>query len=706
MKAETPLRSAHITDPEERNELLGSGHVDGPPLAGDRMGDPVLGALVGLIRSATPCLEAAVFEYGPPAGDRPSIGQFATLSGAALSSKFVSMVWASPHALTGISGCFDAGQYDDRGEARHLVGLRFSDGRHAFSGGYVVFRGTPDSKIWSALHGTTNFGAQIILAARKSRVHQQASADGQVFQNLDVPGHAVRNRRVLGDGFVIHHPERRGLPFPPQSESLKALEGKNLHALLASARAEAITDFRDLHVEFEAVEAARLAVSFSGRTLADGTSHGTACFRRADQNAQLTRTAARSLVEKLEEARQIEVDLRREAELVLDGLSILTSGRAGREIFKSLLDLLGPALEFQNAVVLQRDWSGRIAVAAATAADLVTLDWTEAGERLFAVDEVAAALAVPHDLTIPALPSGTTAASALSIKLKGGSKPALLLCLHEQRAYFGARHLGLGTRLSLVASQAFINEEERQRVVESAKLAGIGEMAAGIVHEINQPLTSVTLVIHNLLELLDREQGIEPERLRTKLGRLRGQIERISKIVASMRVLARRSEDANEPFSVDAAICQAAEIAQHRLTTAAVELELSICDESASGNALEFGQVILNLLTNAHDAILDKARRSAEAANDPRRITVSAEAIDQEWLEVVVRDTGCGFPSEAADHAFEAFATTKEPGKGTGLGLTLCRRIVENMNGTITARNWSGGAEICIRLKRSLASRD
>lgn len=686
---------------DEQDKSVPSGRAGAPP-----PNDPLLKALTGLIRNSSQCLDAAVFEYAPSSGGALNIGRFATLSGMAPSSNLISMVRASPDALSGAPGCFDAGRYSERGEARHVVGLRFSDNHHAFLGGYAVFRNVPDTNVWSALHGTITSGAQIILAARKGLVQQQANADGHAFQ--------ARMFQALQRGTDAYW-ETDALSticnvvlFSPriEAEILKMLEGKSLASLLELPQAQDLTDFHNREIELETLDRLRITVSISGRRLADGTIHGTARLIHGTQNAQLTRTAARTLVERLEEAHRVEAVLRCEAELVLDGLSILTSGRGGPEIFKSLLELLEPALEFRDAVVLQRNWSGQVASAAATSEELLTLDWTEAGSDLFRTDDVAVTLAVPHQLALPPMPSGTQITSALCIKLRGGSKPALLLCLHEQPEYFGIRHLGLGTRLSLIASQAFISEEERQRVIESAKLASIGELAAGIVHEINQPLTSVTLGIHNLKELLNQNDGVDPERIRTKLDRIRGQIERITKIVANMRVLARRSDGINEPFPLEDTIRQAAEIVQHKLTTAGIMLELSICDENAAGNPLEFGQVILNLLTNAHDAILEKTHRISDTESVTRRIMVTATVIDQDWLEVLIRDTGTGFPNEAEDHAFEAFATTKKAGKGTGLGLTLCRRIVENMAGTIMARNWSDGAEICIRLKRSPANKN
>jgi C4-dicarboxylate-specific signal transduction histidine kinase len=234
-------------------------------------------------------------------------------------------------------------------------------------------------------------------------------------------------------------------------------------------------------------------------------------------------------------------------------------------------------------------------------------------------------------------------------------------------------------------------------VVDSSQLATIGEMAAGIVHEINQPLTAMTFAINNLKETVEGGAGVDPEKLAAKLAKLQGQVDRVTKIVANMRVLARHSDGTVEPFDIKGAVDEAAGIIHHKLHKAAIDMETHIEDGlEANGNALEFSQVVLNLLSNAHDAIL-----SAPKSEKPRRIAISGTAADAQWIELAVRDTGTGFPEEGAQRAFEPFFTTKDVGKGTGLGLALCRRIVENMGGTIVLGNWELGAQIVVRLKRT-----
>jgi signal transduction histidine kinase len=141
-------------------------------------------------------------------------------------------------------------------------------------------------------------------------------------------------------------------------------------------------------------------------------------------------------------------------------------------------------------------------------------------------------------------------------------------------------------------------------------------------------------------------------------------------------------------------------IVQHKLAKAQIDVEIAGDKQlQAYGNPLEFSQVVLNLVSNGHDAILANVKRQVPDAAPQRRIAIAMKAVDAKWVDIRVRDTGCGFPEHDTERAFEPFFTTKEAGKGTGLGLALSRRIVENMGGTIALSNWANGAEIHIRLK-------
>ena len=553
----------------------------------------------------------------------------------------------------------------------------------------------------SAIRNICVAGAGIVLEHRKQKARSEAEAAGRAFQarmfdalRLGSDAYWEADSSGVIRNVVLHGSKDEAL--------IRMLEGRGIQSLTAKSDTVRMGVFRNLALDAPAMDPSVHVVKLSGRRLPDESWQGIARLSAKGRDS-LTATHARSVIEELESARDHEATLRRETELILDGLRILIRGRSSREMYGDLLDFLSPALEFEAAIILRSDWSGRVSVRIGTSEELLSLDWQAAGQSLFAIDEVAFALAIPEDLDVPiSETNGSTFRSALAVKIRGGSTSAILLCLHTRPGFFGARHLGLGTRLSLVASQVFMNEEEREKVVEASKLATIGEMAAGIVHEINQPLTSMTLAVNNLKEMTETGNAPDAEKLAAKLIKLQSQIDRVTKIVANMRVLARRTDGALEPFGIDTAISEATGIIQHKLTKAKIALELvGEGGLRAYGNAVEFSQVILNLLSNAHDAIQAKSANQSASDAVERHINVSAVALDSQWIEIRVRDTGCGFPDKGIDKAFQPFFTTKEVGQGTGLGLSLSRRIVENMGGTIALSNWANGAEICLRLKRA-----
>ena len=613
------------------------------------------------------------------------------------SQELLASILSSKANYSGPSDCFDIRLERAYSKGARILGLRLSEGEVGFAGGYAVFASEPKSQDWAVLRNMCVHGAPFLAQLRRNSVRHEAEAIGKAFQSrmaevLQLAADSYWEADALGIiGKVVE------LRETAEAVALRALEGRTLRPPPEGTNAQT-SRFYNLSLEIRTSQGSPNIASLSGQPLAEGGWHGIAKLVPPGRTAPATFRQARSLIEQLEASHDQEAELRRETELILDGLRILTSGAASREIFRQLLELLAPALEFQESVVLQRDWSNRISACAGTAPELIAADW-QGAESLFRLNEVAEALELPPELAVP---GERVFGSALVVKLRGGSKDMILVCLHARPGFFGVRHLGLGTRLSLIASQAFMNEEERQKVVDASKLAAIGEMAAGIVHEINQPLTAMTLAISNLKDTLETAETLDRERLTEKLTKLQGQIGRVSKIIANMRVLSRRSDGALESFDVDTAIDEALGIVQHKLTKAKISLEITGERHlKALGNPTEFSQVVLNLVTNAHDAIVTAGSKIQPDTPQARRITILTNMTETELVECLVQDTGCGFPEEHAEKAFEPFFTTKGAGQGTGLGLALCRRIIENMGGTIALGNWAGGAEIRIRLKAS-----
>lgn len=650
---------------------------------------------VALLSDLEGFVEGALFECKRDAGFSVRIGPTYSRPGNEPSQDILAKFLSGKESFSGPPGYFDIGFSQTGFSTPRVIGLRLNGGEIGFAGGYAVFACEPRPEVWAVLQSICLHGSPFLLQLRKNAVRRDAEALGQSFLSRmgDVLRLSADTYWEADDLGVIANVVK--LREGPESNALQALEGKNIPRL-DTELGETSKSFHNLTLQIRAAQGSPQIASLSGQPLLNGGWHGIAQLVPPGRAAPATFREARLLAEQLQTAHEQEAELRRETEVILDGLRVLTSGTASREIFRHLLDLLAPALEFQESVVLQRDWSKHISACAGTAADLNEADWKGA-ECLFGVADVAVTLELPAALVVP---SHRRFQSGLAVKLRGGSKATVLLCLHERSRFFGSRHLGLATRLSLIASQAFMNEEERQKVVDASKLATIGEMAAGIVHEINQPLTAMTLAIGNLQGALETGDAIDIQWLDAKLKKLQSQTGRMSKIVANMKALSRRSDGALEVFDIDSAINDAIGIVQHKLSHANVVLDVTgERNLKALGNPTEFSQIVLNLVTNAHDAIVMAIEKSKPGASPGGRITILTAAANSKTVECSVRDTGGGFPEAHIEKAFEPFFTTKPIGQGTGLGLALCRRIVESMGGTITLGNWANGAEVRVRLQ-------
>jgi signal transduction histidine kinase len=485
--------------------------------------------------------------------------------------------------------------------------------------------------------------------------------------------------------------------------SLHGLDGMNLSLHLDVDKQGLESTFFGVRLRLPQADRSPIAVSVSGMRTRDADGwFGTAHLMDAQSAVRTDYSHAKDLVIRLEEARRSEAVLRAEAETVLDGLRILLRPEPSAKLFTALLARLAEPLEFQDAVILERDWTGDTHLCAATGDCLSAIDWSAFDPSLFDLEDLAS-LHVPSEILGADGPEGREIppwASGLAIRLSGGSKPALLLCLHRVPGFFTQRHLGLGARLALVANQALLAEEERRKVVQAAKLASIGELAAGIVHEVNQPLSAIKLAVQGL-ELLLEDDKLTSEQLGAKLERVDGEVDRIANIVRAMRVLARKSDSEHAPFNVAEAANEAISIVRHRLRAEAIELLADIPETiTAHGSRLEFAQVVLNVVGNAIDAIR-LHRRDNGAETNESRISVTAAVGPQGVVELCVRDTGPGIPQAQVDKVLEPFFTTKPSGEGTGLGLSLCQRMMRSMEGDIRIGNWEGGAEVRLELPSS-----
>lgn len=234
--------------------------------------------------------------------------------------------------------------------------------------------------------------------------------------------------------------------------------------------------------------------------------------------------------------------------------------------------------------------------------------------------------------------------------------------------------------------------EQQEKMISSAKLAALGEMAGGISHEINNPLAIIhakSVKIRNLA----REGLIDPERIATTAERIEQMSLRISLIIKALRNIAREGQD--DPFQltgVAGLLEESSELCRQRFSDygIAFSVENSCPELSIECRSVQISQVILNLLNNAFDAVVEAPEK---------RITLAAREMRTD-LEISVTDSGHGVPAALRERIFLPFVTTKEVGKGMGLGLSVSKGIVEAHSGFFTLDSGSERTRFVVRLPK------
>ena len=241
----------------------------------------------------------------------------------------------------------------------------------------------------------------------------------------------------------------------------------------------------------------------------------------------------------------------------------------------------------------------------------------------------------------------------------------------------------------------------QMQLMQSARLASLGEMAAGLAHELNQPLNVIRMAADRLL--IEMEDGDNaPHMLKRHLGLISEQTQTASAIIDQMRVFGRGDVDEHTNFDPAQVVRHAANLVRDRLRLADIELVKTIperCPE-VRGHPVRLGQVIVNMLNNSRDAIHERrARSKADEATDADRIEISVtESAEAGQALISVADNGGGMPEHVIQHIFDPFFTTKDVDKGTGLGLSISFGIIKEMGGNISVENVAGGARFKITL--------
>ncbi|MGD2271356.1 MAG: PAS domain S-box protein [Desulfobacterales bacterium] len=229
--------------------------------------------------------------------------------------------------------------------------------------------------------------------------------------------------------------------------------------------------------------------------------------------------------------------------------------------------------------------------------------------------------------------------------------------------------------------------EAEQQLIQASKMATLGEMATGIAHELNQPLSVIKTASSFCIKKIDSKKEIDPKTLSTMLFKIDNNTDRASRIINHMRQFARKNDMALGRIQVNDVLKNAFDIFSQQLKLRGIEVVWDIQGDlpAIKAEAGRLEQVFINLLINARDAIEDRWG-SQELPDSEKRITITTRTAKKTVI-VEVCDTGVGIPKAVLDKIFEPFFTTKEVGKGTGLGLSISYGIIKECGGSIQARS-------------------
>ncbi|MFH1678461.1 MAG: ATP-binding protein [Candidatus Omnitrophota bacterium] len=225
-------------------------------------------------------------------------------------------------------------------------------------------------------------------------------------------------------------------------------------------------------------------------------------------------------------------------------------------------------------------------------------------------------------------------------------------------------------------------KETQEQLIQSGKMAAMGQLAAGISHELNQPLTGIKGFVQAMLMDIEKDSPMKED-----LEKIEQQADRMDKIIKNIRFFAKKADFKLRPLDINQPIDDSFMLLneQLRLHNIKVEKYLNPDLPRVKGDSNQLQQVFLNFITNARDAI-DALNKGSGG-----KIAVTTD-LDKgrQSIKVIFSDTGCGIKKEDLSNIFNPFYTTKSPGGGIGLGLSICYRIIQEHKAAIEVESRLG----------------
>ncbi len=213
-------------------------------------------------------------------------------------------------------------------------------------------------------------------------------------------------------------------------------------------------------------------------------------------------------------------------------------------------------------------------------------------------------------------------------------------------------------------------EERLKRIAQSEKLVSLGHLAAGVAHEINNPLANISL---NLQLLRDVFGNTNDSQVTNRLNLIEKNVKKASNIAKELLQFSHDTDSDVKPVNMNRLIRGALTLMQHEFRDINIHQELSVVPE-IMGDPVKLEQILINILNNACEAMKPYDEICIESSND------------NEWVKIKIADSGAGIPEENLSKVFDPFFTTKEVGKGTGLGLSICYGIINQHKGEETLK--------------------
>ena len=241
-------------------------------------------------------------------------------------------------------------------------------------------------------------------------------------------------------------------------------------------------------------------------------------------------------------------------------------------------------------------------------------------------------------------------------------------------------------------------KQTQAQLIQSAKLSSIGELSAGVAHELNQPLMVIRGHAQMLLRQLTPEMDFYEE-----MELIEKNTKRLMRIINHLRVFSRQSDTNFMALDVNNVIENAFLMIAEQLRLKEIEIDQKLNPDlpEVRGDENQLEQVLLNLITNARDAIEQRKESDGDTSTVSKKLAVETRYAESngKYVEILVSDTGCGIQKEDVHKIFDPFFTTKDVGSGTGLGLSISYGIIQDHKGNIeVSETGPEGTTICIKL--------